>query len=142
MKSNRSALMILAVSLIIVMLGFGIAIPLMPFYIIHFDASGMAMGLTIALYSLMQFIFAPVWGRLSDQVGRKPVLMIGVAGYAAAFFLQGISPNLYWFIGSRTLAGILSSAALPTAMAYVADTTSPEDRAPAAGCLGLRWALG
>ncbi len=90
-KSNRAALAVLFGSLVIVMLGFGIAIPLMPFYITHFNASGTALGLMIALYSFMQFLFAPLWGRLSDRIGRKPVLLIGIAGFAGAFFLQGIA---------------------------------------------------
>ena len=141
-KSNRAALAVLFGSLVIVMLGFGIAIPLMPFYITHFDASGTALGLMIALYSFMQFLFAPVWGRLSDRIGRKPVLLIGIAGFAVAFFLQGIAQTLLWFILARSLAGVLSSAALPTAMAYVADTTTAENRARGVGMMGAAMGLG
>ena len=140
--SNRSALAVLFASLVIVMLGFGIAIPLMPFYIIHFDASGTALGLMMSLYSFMQFFFAPLWGRLSDRIGRKPVLLIGIAGFAGAFFLQGIAQNLLWFMLARTLAGVLSAAALPTAMAYVADTTSVENRARGVGMMGAAMGLG
>jgi DHA1 family multidrug resistance protein-like MFS transporter len=140
--SNRGALAVLFASLVIVMLGFGIAIPLMPFYITHFDASGTALGLMIALYSFMQFLFAPLWGRLSDRIGRKPVLLIGVAGFAGAFFLQGIAQTLLWFILARSLAGVLSSAALPTAMAYVADTTTAENRARGVGMMGAAMGLG
>ena len=141
-SSNRAALTVLFASLVIVMLGFGIAIPLMPFYIIHFDASGTALGLMIALYSFMQFLFAPVWGRLSDRIGRKPVLLIGIAGFAGAFFLQGIAQSLLWFILARSLAGVLSSAALPTAMAYVADTTTAENRARGVGMMGAAMGMG
>lgn len=141
-RSNRAALAVLFASLVIVMLGFGIAIPLMPFYITHFDASGAALGLMIALYSFMQFLFAPVWGRLSDRIGRKPVLLIGIAGFAGAFFLQGIAQTLFWFILARSLAGVLSSAALPTAMAYVADTTTAENRARGVGMMGAAMGLG
>lgn len=141
-RSNKAALAVLFGSLVIVMLGFGIAIPLMPFYITHFDASGTALGLMIALYSFMQFLFAPVWGRLSDRIGRKPVLLIGIAGFAFAFFLQGIAQSLLWFIAARSLAGVLSSAALPTAMAYVADTTTAENRARGVGMMGAAMGLG
>ena len=141
-KSNRPALAVLFASLVIVMLGFGIAIPLMPFYITHFNASGTALGLMIALYSFMQFLFAPLWGRLSDRIGRKPVLLIGIAGFAVAFFLQGIAQTLLWFILARSLAGVLSSAALPTAMAYVADTTTAENRARGVGMMGAAMGLG
>lgn len=141
-ESNRGALAVLFASLVIVMLGFGIAIPLMPFYITHFDASGAALGLMISLYSFMQFLFAPLWGRFSDRIGRKPVLLIGVAGFAGAFFLQGIAQTLFWFILARSLAGVLSSAALPTAMAYVADTTTAENRARGVGMMGAAMGLG
>lgn len=124
------------------MIGFGIAIPLMPYFVTHFGASGMALGVMISIYSLMQFVFAPMWGRLSDRIGRKPVLLIGIAGYALSFFLQGISQNLFEFIGARGLAGILSSATLPTAMAFIADTTPVEQRAKGVGMMGAAMGLG
>jgi MFS family permease len=140
--SQGRSLAILSATLVIVMLGFGIAIPLTPFYIIHFNASGTALGLMMALYSLMQFIFAPVWGRLSDRIGRKPVLLIGIGGFALSFLLQGLAQNLIQFMLVRTLAGILSSATLPTAMAYVADTTTPEERSKGVGMLGASMGVG
>jgi DHA1 family multidrug resistance protein-like MFS transporter len=140
--STRAALAILSASMVIVMLGFGIAIPLMPFYITHFEASGTALGLMISLYSFMQFLFAPLWGRFSDRVGRKPVLLLGVAGFAGAFLLQGVAQSLFWFIAARTLAGILSSATLPTTMAYVADTTTAENRARGVGMIGAAMGVG
>jgi MFS transporter, DHA1 family, multidrug resistance protein len=142
MKSQKYSVAILFASLVIVMLGFGIAIPLMPFYVTHFNASGSALGFMMAIYSLMQFIFAPIWGQLSDRIGRKPVLLIGIAGYAISFFLQGISQNITQFILTRTLAGILSSATLPTAMAYIADTTSTENRSRGVGLMGAAMGVG
>ena len=142
MKSQKTAIAILFASLVIIMLGFGIAIPLMPFYITHFGASGLALGLMMSLYSLMQFLFAPMWGRMSDRIGRKPVLLIGVAGFALAFLLQGLAQNLVQFTLTRTLAGVLSAAALPTAMAYVADVTTPERRAQGVGLMGAAMGLG
>lgn len=142
MKANNSSIPILFATMVIVMIGFGIAIPLMPYYITHFQASGTALGLMMSLYSLMQFIFAPLWGQLSDRMGRKPVLLIGIAGYFIAFVLQGFSQNLFQFIAARTLAGILSSAALPTAMAFIADTTTPENRSKGVGMMGAAMGLG
>jgi MFS transporter, DHA1 family, multidrug resistance protein len=142
LEQQKMAKIILAASLVIVMLGFGIAIPLMPFYIIHFNASGSTLGLMMSLYSLMQFLFAPMWGRLSDRIGRKPVLLIGIGGYFLAFILQGISQNIIEFTVSRTLAGILSSATLPTAMAYMADITPLEDRSKGVGLMGAAMGLG
>ncbi len=140
--SEGRNLAILSATLVIVMLGFGIAIPLTPFYVTHFNASGTALGLMMALYSLMQFVFAPMWGRLSDRKGRKPVLLIGIIGFALAFFLQGLAQTLVQFILVRTLAGIVSSATLPTAMAYVADTTTVERRSRGVGMLGAAMGVG
>lgn len=144
MRSNnrRISITILFISLVIVMLGFGIAIPLMPFYITHFNASGSSLGLIMSLYSLVQFIFSPMWGRLSDRIGRKPVMLIGIFGYFVSFFLQGISQNILQLTLARVLAGLLSSATLPTAMAYVADTTDSEDRSKGVGLLGAAMGLG
>jgi DHA1 family multidrug resistance protein-like MFS transporter len=140
--NSQMAKIILAASLVIVMLGFGIAIPLMPYYILHFNASGFALGLMMSLYSFMQFLFAPLWGRLADRIGRKPVLLIGIGGYFLAFIFQGISQNLLEFTVSRTLAGILSSATLPAAMAYIADITPLEERSKGVGLMGAAMGLG
>ena len=141
MKS-RSALFLLAASLLIVMLGFGIVLPLMAFFVTHFGATGGAMGIMMASYSIMQFIFAPLWGRLSDRVGRKPVFLIGITGFALAFVFQGIAPNLVFFIVARSIAGILSAATLPTAMAYIADITPPQERSRNMGMLGAAMGMG
>jgi DHA1 family multidrug resistance protein-like MFS transporter len=141
-EQQSTAKILLSASLVIVMLGFGIALPLMSFYIIHFNASGSALGLMMSLYSLMQFLFAPMWGRLSDRIGRKPVLLTGIFGYFLAFVLQGLSQDIVQFTVSRTLAGILSSATLPTAMAYIADITEVEDRSTGVGLMGASMGLG
>jgi DHA1 family multidrug resistance protein-like MFS transporter len=142
MKDQRTPIAILFASLVIVMLGFGIAIPLMPFYVTHFNASGSALGLMMSLFSWMQFIFAPMWGRLSDRIGRKPVLIIGIAGYAVAFFLQGIAQDIVQFTVLRSVGGILSAATLPSAMAYIADKTRPEDRSRGVGLMGAAMGVG
>jgi DHA1 family multidrug resistance protein-like MFS transporter len=142
MKGQRTPIAILFASLVIVMLGFGIAIPLMPFYVTHFNASGSALGLMMSLFSWMQFIFAPMWGRLSDRIGRKPVLIIGIAGYAVAFFLQGIAQDIVQFTILRSVGGILSAATLPSAMAYIADKTRPEDRSRGVGLMGAAMGVG
>src|SRR5512137_2428405 len=113
----RSALFLLAASLLIVMLGFAIVQPLMAYFVTHFGATGSAMGIMMAVYSIMQFIFAPLWGRLSDRIGRKPVLLVGISGYALSFLMMAFSRSLFMLIAARALAGILSSATLPTAMA-------------------------
>jgi DHA1 family multidrug resistance protein-like MFS transporter len=142
MRPTRAPTLILFASLVIVMLGFGIVVPIMPFYVTHFGASGQALGFLMAIYSIMQFLFAPLWGRLSDRLGRKPILLTGVAGFALAFGLQGLSQNLVQLFLARGLAGILSSATLPTALAYIADTTDSRDRAGGMGLMGAAMGLG
>lgn len=142
MSSHRGPLLILFASLVIVMLGFGIFVPIMPFYVTHFGASGQALGFLMAIYSVMQFLFAPVWGRLSDRIGRKPVLLLGVAGFGISFTLQAFSQNLTQLFLTRALAGVLSSATLPTALAFIADTTPPSERSSGMGLMGAAMGLG
>lgn len=128
--------------LFLVMMGFSILFPVEPYYVRTFGATSATMGWLMASFSLAQFIFSPLWGRLSDRVGRKPVLMLGLGGYAlsmALFALAQIIPHLF---AARTLAGILSSATLPTAMAVIADTTDAESRAKGMGVLGAAFGLG
>ena len=88
MNRNQRNVSILFFTLIVVMLGFGIIIPIMPFYIRHFNAGGSALGALMATFGIMQFIFAPVWGSLSDRIGRKPVLLLGVLGNALAMLAR------------------------------------------------------
>ncbi len=124
------------------MLGFGIVVPILPFYVEHFGASGQALGFLMAVYSLMQFIFAPIWGRLSDRIGRKPVLLIGLAGFALSFAVQGLAQDVVQLILARGIAGILSSATLPVAFAYIGDTTSESNRSGGMGMMGAAMGLG
>jgi DHA1 family multidrug resistance protein-like MFS transporter len=141
MKSNRN-ISILFFSLIVVMLGFGMVIPIMPFYVKSLGASGSALGMLMAVYGLMQFIFAPLWGQLSDRVGRRKIIMIGVLGNALAQLFFGLSSQLWMLFASRALAGILSSATLPTAMAYISDSTEEKDRGGGMGALGAAMGIG
>lgn len=138
----QRAMLILFVSLFIVMLGFGIVLPILPFYVTHFGASGRELGLMMAIYSVMQFICAPIWGRWSDRVGRKPVLLIGLAGFAFAFVLMGLAQDIVQLIVARALAGVLSSAALPAVYAYIGDTTTHQDRSKGMGMLGAAMGMG
>lgn len=140
--SARSNIGILFFTMIVVMIGFGIVIPIMPFYVEHFGASGAALGGLMAVFSVMQFIFSPVWGNLSDRLGRKPILMLGAFGNALSLVLMGLAPNLTLLFVARALGGILSSATLPTAMAYVADSTSNEQRGGGMGVVGAAMGIG
>src|SRR4051812_42520641 len=126
----------------LVMAGFGIIIPVLPFYAEDIGASPTQLGFLMAIYSLTQLLFAPMWGRVSDRIGRKPVIMIGILGLAISFFLTGISTELWMLFVARILGGILSSANMPTAMAYVADITTPENRSKGMGIIGAATGLG
>jgi len=142
-KSNQQKLVLtLFFTMIVVMLGFGMIIPIMPFYIKSFGASGSALGTLMAIYGAMQLIFAPLWGSLSDRYGRKPILMIGVLGNAIAQLIFGLSTELWMLFAARALSGILSSATLPTAMAYIGDITSPEQRGGKMGMIGAAMGIG
>lgn len=142
MLETKRALPILFAVMFLVMVGFGIIIPVLPFYAENIGASPTQLGLLMAVYSLMQLLFAPMWGRISDRIGRKPVIMIGILGLSLSFFLMGISSSLSMLFVARIIGGILSSANMPTVMAYVADITSSEDRGKGMGIVGAATGLG
>jgi len=125
-----------------VMMGFSIIIPIVPFMVTGFGASGRALGLLITTYAVMQFLFAPVWGVLSDKYGRKPILIVGIIGNALSHLLFGLSTQLWMLYVARGLAGMLSSATLPTAMAYIGDVTSEENRGGGMGRLAAAIGFG
>jgi MFS transporter, DHA1 family, multidrug resistance protein len=133
---------ILSFTMIVVMLGFGMVIPIFPFYVDQFGAGGIELGLLMAVYALMRMIFAPIWGRLSDRRGRKPSLMLGVFGYGITMVMFGLATNLWLLFGARLLSGILSSATSPTTMAYVSDSTTEDQRGRGMGMLGAAMGLG
>jgi MFS transporter, DHA1 family, multidrug resistance protein len=139
---TKGALPILFVVMFLVMVGFGIIIPVLPFYAEEIGASPTELGLLMAVYSLMQLIFAPLWGQVSDRIGRKPVMMIGITGLALSFFIQAVSTELWMLFAARIIGGILSSANMPTAMAYVADITTEENRGKGMGIVGAATGLG
>jgi len=139
---SRRQLLILAFTLVVVTLGFGLVMPIIPFYMEMLGAGGAELGLLVASYAVMRLIFGPIWGSLSDRVGRKPILMIGVLGYGITMIGFGLATQLWMMFAARILAGILSSATAPTTMAYISDTTSEEDRGGGMGMLGAAGGLG
>jgi DHA1 family multidrug resistance protein-like MFS transporter len=134
--TNRRNLFILVFALLVVMLGFGMVIPVFPFLIDKLGASGSALGILVATAALTEFIFGPIWGSISDRVGRKPILMIGMFGYALAMFAFGIATEIWMLLVFRALSGILSSATITTTMAYIGDSTSEKSRGGGMGILG------
>jgi DHA1 family multidrug resistance protein-like MFS transporter len=140
--SNRKNTGILFFTMIVVMLGFGIVIPIFPFYVESFQAGGTELGFLMATYAIMQFLFSPVWGDLSDRYGRKPFLILGTLGNGLAMLLFGLSTELWMLFAARALAGTLSAATLPTAMAYISDITSQEERGKGMGMIGAAMGVG
>jgi multidrug resistance protein len=139
---HRGALAILFCTLFLMMLSVGIIIPNIAYRAQELDASPFRISLLFALYSLMQFLFAPLWGHLSDRVGRKPILLLGLFGNGVGLLLFGLSSLLEYLYAARGLSGLMSSAALPTAMAYVADVTDDRSRGRGMGLMGAAMGLG
>ncbi len=139
---NSKAMAILFLTMFIVMVGFGVIMPILPFYAENMGASATDLGLLFASYSIVQFFLAPVWGRQSDKLGRKPVMLIGLFGFSLSFLLFGLATSLWMLFAARILGGILSSAVLPTVMAYVADTTDEEARGGGMGIMGAAMGMG
>ncbi|OEF97194.1 hypothetical protein BHF68_05770 [Desulfuribacillus alkaliarsenatis] len=124
------------------MLGYGIGMPVLPFYIEQLGGGGLQLGLLIAAYGVMQLIFAPVWGSLSDRYGRKPILMVGMTGLGLGMLLFGLSHSLWMLYMAQLISGALACAMFPVAMAYISDSTSEENRSGAMGKIGAAAGLG
>jgi len=138
---NRSALAILFVIVFIDLLGFGMVIPVMALYAERLGASPSQTGWLMASYSLAQFVFAPLWGRLSDRHGRRPLLLASIALTSVAFLAYALAPTFGWLLAARVFAGI-ATANIGIAMAYVADVTTPAERAKGMGIIGAAFGLG
>jgi DHA1 family tetracycline resistance protein-like MFS transporter len=134
-------LAIVVATVLIDLIGFGIVLPLLPLWAEEFGASPVVIGLLTASYALMQFVFAPIWGRLSDRYGRRPVILISLAGSAVSALLIGLAGTLALLFVARILHGI-SGASYAAAQAYVADVTSREERARGMGLIGAAFGVG
>ncbi len=137
---QRPLLVIFAIAFIDLM-GFGIVIPLLPLYGEHYHPTPLAFGLLLSAYSALQFLFAPILGKLSDRYGRKPILVLSLAGSAAGYVLFGLARSLAALFAARIIDGI-SGGNISTAQAYIADVTGPEDRARGMGMIGAAFGLG
>jgi multidrug resistance protein len=132
---------ILFFTVFIHLLGFGIIIPLLPYFAERFGASGVTVGLLTTSFSLAQFLFAPVWGRLSDRIGRRPVLLGSLILTGVSYLVFAVAGSLPVLFASRIFAGI-AGATLSTAQAYIADTTTPENRTHGMGLIGAAFGMG
>jgi multidrug resistance protein len=138
---GRSPLAIVFVTVFLDLVGFGIVIPLLPLYAQRFGAGPVTVAWLLAVYSLMQFLFAPWWGRVSDRVGRRPILLLGLFGSAAGYLAFGLASSLTVLFAARALNGF-AGANVGVAQAYVADVTRPEERARGMGMIGAAFGLG
>lgn len=138
---GKPALLLIFLTVFIDLVGFGLIIPVMPTYAQEFHASGLWVGLLIASYSVMQFLFMPFWGRLSDHIGRRPVLLMSLFASALGYLVWGFSHSLAMLFVARLVAGA-GNANIAVAQAYVADVTTPENRAKGMGAIGAAFGLG
>ncbi|MFZ3078262.1 MAG: MFS transporter [Bellilinea sp.] len=141
MVKNRN-IAILFFTMVVMLMGFGMVIPIMPFYIESLGASGTTLGALMAIFSIMQFLFSPIWGSLSDRYGRKKLLLLGTFGNGLSMLLFGLSTQVWMLFASRALAGILSAATMPTAMAYISDSSDKKNRGGGMGIIGAAMGVG
>lgn len=144
---RKPSLLVIFLTVFIDLVGFGIVLPLLPIYSDTFGASGLMVGVIMASFSAMQFLFAPIWGRLSDRIGRRPVLLVSTAGAAISYAVFGYGSTLAGttaltvLLLSRVVAGICG-ANITVAQAYIADITPPEQRSKRMGLIGMAFGLG
>ncbi len=142
MTAARKQQLILFATLFQVLLGFGVVVPILPYFARDLGANSLQMGLLVTVWAGAQFLFSPLWGAFSDRVGRRPVLLIGLGAYAMTFGLTAIAQNIWIVMLARFLGGVLSAATIPTAQAYVADTSTGEERAGRMASMGAAMNLG
>ena len=147
---RKGSLLVIFLAVFIDLLGFGMVLPLIPVYAVDFGEGltpgqrGWMVGLLMSSFSIMQFLAAPLWGRLSDRIGRRPVLMVGLAGsvvFYAIFGFATVYKSLFWLFVSRIGAGI-AGATISTAHAYIADSTTLQTRAKGMALIGAAFGLG
>src|SRR5829696_6997189 len=145
---RKPSVLVIFLTVFIDLIGFGIVVPLVPVYSRHFGAHGLVIGVIIASFSAMQFVFAPIWGRLSDRHGRRPILLVSTAGAALSYMLfafscglQDSTTALWLMVLSRMLAGVCGGN-ITVAQAYIDDITPAEQRSKRMGLIGMAFGLG
>lgn len=141
-RSNRYSQTLLFLTMFIIMVGFGVIMPILPYYAENMGASATDLGLLTGMYAGLQFLFAPIWGRVSDRWGRKPVMLLGLFGFTLTFAGFGLSTELWMLFVSRGISGFITSATVPAVMAYIADTTDHDNRGGGMSLLGSAMGLG
>ena len=143
---QRSQIIVLFVTMVIYVFGIGVMLPVIPLLVkeLSGDAVGRAAtlyGLLLSLYALMQFLFGPAFGALSDRFGRRPIMLVSLAGLGIDYILLAVAPSLWWVAVARIIGGIMG-ASVATATAYIADITPPEKRAANFGLIGAAFGVG
>lgn len=133
--------LVLFLTVFIDLLGFGIVIPFLPMFASTLGVGAVGVGVVLAVYSLMQLLFAPILGTISDRIGRRPVIMIGLAGSALGYLIYGFATSFWILLLSRAIHGSCA-ATISTAQAYIADTTDGSERARGMGLIGAAFGLG
>lgn len=141
MQKRKASLAVVFGIVFIDLVGFGIVIPVLPLYAERFGASPLVVGLLLAVYSLMSFLFAPALGRLSDRIGRRPVLLVSILGSSLGFLIMGLAGSLPLLFLGRIIDGI-TGGNISTAQAYIADITPPHERSKGMGLIGAAFGLG
>lgn len=140
-QNNRKSLLILFSVVVIDLIGFGIVIPVLPFYAEYYGATATILGILLTSYAAMQFFFAPLWGRLSDRIGRRSVMIMTILGSSIALLILGLANSLFWLFVARILGGLFS-ANISVATAYVSDATTEENRTHWMGMIGASFGIG
>lgn len=139
--SSRSPKLLIFLTVFIDLLGFGIMIPIYGYIARDYTTNWLLIGLLGSVYSLGQMVFAPFWGRLSDQYGRRPIILLSLAGSTASYALFAVSRNIEFLLLARAIGGICGGN-LSAAQAYIADITPPEKRTEGMGLIGMAFGLG
>jgi len=146
--NRKPSILVILLTVFLDLVGFGIVVPLVPLFSRHYGASGWLIGLIIASFSAMQFIFSPIWGRLSDRHGRRPILLISTAGAALSYVLFAVGSGFQdhtLALGALLISRIFAGACggnIAVAQAYIADITPPENRSKRMGLIGMAFGLG
>lgn len=138
---RKPSLGVLFSVIVVDLIGFGIVVPILPFWAERFGADGSTLGLLLASHALMQLIGAPLWGRLSDRIGRRPVMLITIAGTGLALLMLGFATSLQQLFLARLLSGLFA-ANISVATAYLTDVTDEADRTKWMGMIGASFAVG
>ncbi len=140
-NTRRSPLGVIFLTVFLDLLSFGMILPILPLYAKNMHASDLETGVLLSVYSVMQLLFSPVWGRLSDRHGRRPILLLSIAGSCLSQLGYAIAPSFWFLVLARGLAGVCG-ANITAAQAYVADVTDEKSRASGMGLLGVAMGMG